>query len=48
MLQTLERDAFIQIIMGRQPLSYFDEFVQEWYAQGGTQLLQNIRDNCDE
>ena len=45
-LQTLERDAFIQIIMGRQPISYFDEFVQEWYAQGGTQLLENIEDGC--
>ena len=42
-LQTLERDAFIQIIMGRQPVSYFEEFVQEWYTQGGTQLLQNIQ-----
>lgn len=43
-LQTLERNSFIQIIMGRQPISYFDVFVEEWYAQGGIELLERIRE----
>lgn len=42
-LQTLERNAFIQIIMGRQPLEYFDTFVEEWYAQGGETLTETVR-----
>lgn len=42
-LQTLERNAFIQIIMGRQPLEYFDTFVEEWYAQGGESLTETVR-----
>lgn len=42
-LQSLEKKAFIQIIMGKQPLDYFDEFVKEWYAQGGEELTKRIR-----
>lgn len=42
-LQTLERNAFIQIIMGRQPLDYFDTFVEDWYAQGGESLTEKVR-----
>lgn len=42
-LQTLEKNAFIQIIMGEQPLDYFDEFVKEWYQQGGEELTKRIR-----
>lgn len=44
-LQTLEKDAFIQIIMGRKPLSYFDTFVSEWYVQGGARLMKEIEKN---
>ncbi|MDO5136549.1 MAG: sugar ABC transporter substrate-binding protein [Eubacteriales bacterium] len=43
LLEDLERDSFIQIIMGRQPLSYFDTFVREWYAQGGAELTKKLR-----
>lgn len=42
-LQTLEKNAFIRIIMGEQPLDYFDEFVEEWYQQGGEELTKRIR-----
>lgn len=38
-LQTLERNAFIQIIMGRKPVNYFDTFVEEWLNQGGKALM---------
>ncbi|MEI3491080.1 MAG: hypothetical protein V8Q73_03685 [Blautia sp.] len=42
-LQQLEKNSFIQIIMGVQPVSYFDEFVKEWYEQGGEELTEQIR-----
>lgn len=42
-LLNLEKDTFIQIIMGKKPLSYFDYFVKEWYSQGGEELTEQIR-----
>ena len=42
-LQQLEKDSFIQIIMGVKPVSYFDEFVEKWYEEGGEELTQQIR-----
>lgn len=30
-LRLLEKNAFIQIIMGKKPVSSFDSFVEEWY-----------------
>ena len=48
-LQQLEKDTFIQIIMGVKPVSYFDTFVKEWYEQGGAELTEQIRrSNSDE
>ena len=44
MLATLEKNAFIQMIMGEQPMDYFDTFVQEWYDQGGQELTEKIRE----
>ena len=34
MLASLEKNAFIQMIMGEQPMDYFDTFVEEWYDAG--------------
>ena len=42
-LQQLEKNSFIQIIMGVQSVDYFDEFVKEWYEQGGEELTEQIR-----
>ena len=42
-LQTLEEKAFIQIIMGEQPIGYFDTFVKQWYEMGGEELTEQIR-----
>ncbi len=42
-LQQLEKKAFIQIIMGKKPVSYFDSFVQEWYRKGGESLTECVR-----
>ena len=44
MLATLEKNAFIQMIMGVQPMDYFDTFVKEWYEQGGQELTEKIRE----
>lgn len=41
-LKILERNAFIQIIMGEQDISYFEVFVKEWYAQGGKERTDAI------
>lgn len=42
-LQNLEKNAFLQIIMGRQPISYFDDFTEEWYKQGGEELTRQVQ-----
>lgn len=42
-LQVLEQNAFIKIIMGEEPIEYFDTFVSEWFAQGGQELTAQIR-----
>ena len=42
-LQQLEKKVFIQIIMGKKPVSYFDSFVKEWYRKGGESLTERVR-----
>ena len=44
-LQDLESTAFLKIIAGEEPVDYFDTFVQEWYAGGGGELTENVRDS---
>lgn len=48
-LQELEKNTFLQIIMGVKPVSYFDTFVEKWYEQGGADITEQIRKaNLDE
>lgn len=42
-LQRLETEAFLQIICGEKPLEYFDEFVQEWYDEGGREVTSLVQ-----
>lgn len=42
-LKALEKNAFIQIIMGEQPISYFETFVEEWHSEGGLKLTGEIQ-----
>lgn len=42
-LDTLESTAFLQIITGEKPVDYFDEFVEEWYEQGGDIVTEEVR-----
>jgi len=41
-LTDLENLAYTDIIMGRQPLDYFDTFVRQWYDQGGTRITEEV------
>lgn len=34
--------AFTEIIMGAKELDYFDEWVEQWYAQGGQEILDEV------
>jgi putative aldouronate transport system substrate-binding protein len=43
-LTKLEDEAYIAIITGERPLSYFDEFVRQWKAQGGDILIKETND----
>jgi len=43
-LDKLENIAFISMITGEKPLSYFDEFVKQWKAQGGDTIAKEVND----
>jgi putative aldouronate transport system substrate-binding protein len=41
-LADMEILAYTKIIMGQEPLSYFDTFVREWNAQGGSKITEEV------
>lgn len=43
-LEKMEKEAYISIITGNKPLSYFDEFVEKWKKSGGEQLVKEAND----
>jgi putative aldouronate transport system substrate-binding protein len=44
-LRDLQAKVFTQIIMGAQPLEYFDEFAKQWMEQGGNDILSEIKES---
>ncbi len=44
-LQKLEAETFLKIIMGAADIDTFDQFVEDWYAQGGDIITQEVRDS---
>lgn len=42
-LDTLESEMMLQIIMGEQPLDYFDSFVEQWYSTGGQTITDEVK-----
>jgi putative aldouronate transport system substrate-binding protein len=42
-LDTLEDTTFLKIIMGELPIDAFDQFVADWYAQGGQTITDEVR-----
>lgn len=41
-LQRMENDAIMKIILGEEPIAYFDTFVSNWYQLGGQQITNEI------
>ena len=39
-LETMENEMYLAIITGEKELDYFDEFVAQWKALGGDQIMQ--------
>ena len=37
-----EKKAYLEIVTGQKPLSYFDEFVKEWKRQGGEKIRSEV------
>jgi len=42
-LEELETQAYLKIITGEEPIDYFDEFVEEWYKDGGSKVIEEVR-----
>lgn len=45
MLEQLEKDAFLKIITGVQPIESFDTFVGLWKEQGGVTITKEVNGN---
>jgi len=43
-LDKLEDEAYIQIITGQRAVGEHDRFVEEWKANGGDQLTQEVNE----
>ena len=41
-LEELEKKAYLEIVTGQKPLTYFDEFVKEWNRQGGEKIRGEV------
>jgi putative aldouronate transport system substrate-binding protein len=42
-LDTLEQTTFLKIVMGELPVDAFDDFVEQWYAQGGQTMIDEVK-----
>lgn len=42
-LDTLEKTTFLKIVMGELPVDAFDQFVEDWYAQGGQTMTDEVK-----
>lgn len=42
-LDTLEQTTFLKIVTGELPIDAFDQFVTDWYAQGGDKMTEEVR-----
>lgn len=47
-LQDKENEVFLRIIIGEDPIEAFDTFVEEWKAEGGDQILQEVQEVIDK
>jgi len=42
-LKEKENQAYLKIVCGEEPLSYFDEFVNNWLEEGGQQITEEVQ-----
>lgn len=42
-LDTLEQTTFLKIVTGELPVDAFDQFVTDWYAQGGQTMTDEVK-----
>ncbi|WNR46139.1 extracellular solute-binding protein [Paenibacillus roseipurpureus] len=42
-LQDLTKESYLKIIMGREPISYFDTFVKRWNEMGGEAITKEVQ-----
>ena len=47
-LEKLENETFMKIIMNQEPIEAFDTFVEEWYAQGGDKITEEVAEYYNE
>jgi putative aldouronate transport system substrate-binding protein len=43
-LLQLEHETFLQIVYGKKDISFFDEFVKRWLANGGMQIEKEVNE----
>lgn len=41
-LEKLEREMFVKIIVGAEPIDAFDAFVEDWYRLGGAKITEEV------
>ncbi|ACT01195.1 ABC transporter substrate-binding protein [Paenibacillus sp. JDR-2] len=47
-LQSLQKQTYLKIILGTQPLDSFDTFVSQWKAQGGDKITTEVQAEVDK
>lgn len=47
-LDKMEKETFLKIIMGKEPLDSFDTFVEQWKSLGGDQITKEVREALGE
>ena len=47
-LEDLEKQAYLKIITGEEPIDYFDDFVDRWYKEGGRKITDEVRDEINK
>lgn len=43
-LQTMEKQVYTNIIYGNESIDAFDKFVEDWYAQGGDKITEEVNE----
>lgn len=42
-LEELESEVYLKIIRGEEDITAFDRFVERWYSEGGTEILEEMQ-----